>query len=57
MMFLFAFNSSGDCVTLAGPDEVCGLNSVAVECNYSVATRCSCNQGYFNTDPLTCAGN
>ena len=56
-MFLFAFNSSGDCVTLAGPDEVCGLNSVAVECNYSVATRCSCNQGYFNTDPVTCAGN
>ena len=48
---------SGDCVTPAGPGEVCGLNSVAVECNNSVATKCACNSGYINTDALTCAGN
>ena len=48
---------SGDCVTLAGPGEVCGLNSVTEECNNSVATKCSCNSGYINTDALNCAGN
>ena len=55
IVVLLAFNS-GDCVTLAGRGEVCALNSVAAECN-SVATRCSCNPGYFNTNALTCAGN
>ena len=54
-MSLFLINI-GVCITSAAPGQVCGLNSVTVECDSLNATACDCKPGYASEDGFTCSG-
>ena len=49
-------NFTGECITSAAAGQVCGLNSVAAECDLFTATTCDCIPGYVSEDELTCSG-
>ena len=48
--------NTGVCITSAAPGQMCGLNSVAAECDSLTATACDCIPGYVSEDGLTCSG-
>ena len=54
--FLYYDKITGGCITSAAPGQVCGLNSVAAECDSLTATACDCLPGYVSEDGLTCLG-
>lgn len=46
----------GSCITSASSGDVCRLNSVASECDFTTATRCSCDKGFETENGLICNG-
>ena len=48
----------GHCITSTFPGSMCGLNSVASNCDYITAIRCDCDPGFqpLNDSDVFCVG-